>query len=222
MIKYNANSQVKQNNIPRVLRGFEHIHRYFDKQLGYPVAKLIPGEYYVSMHDEMISTVLGSCISVCIRDPKNSIGGMNHFMLPNNNARKSKNWGDTLVSSGARYGNIAMEQLINTILAHDGKRERLEIKVFGGGKVLKLTSDIGGKNINFVKQYLIEEGLTITSEDVSGIYPRRVQYFPSSGRVRIKEIRSTKSQSLIRQEMDYINKLKSEKVAGSVDIFDRI
>ncbi len=212
----------QHSDIPTTLHGFEHISRYWDRQQGRSVAKLFPGEYYVSKYDEMITTVLGSCVSVCVRDPESAIGGMNHFMLPDGDARNSKSWKNTLVSDETRYGNVAMEKLINMILAHGGRRELLEVKVFGGGKVLQLSSDIGGKNVDFVKKYIAEEGFKIASEDVSGIYSRKVQYFPLSGRARIKKLGSMQSQPLIQREINYINTLKHKKVAGSVDIFNHI
>lgn len=68
--------------LPRVLPGFEHINRYWDSVHQAAAAKLLPGEYYVTVEDEIIVTVLGSCVSACIRDPIRGIGGMNHFMLP--------------------------------------------------------------------------------------------------------------------------------------------
>ena len=111
----------------------------------------------------MLVTVLGSCVSACIRDPVAAVGGMNHFMLPESGG---SDWG--AASSGMRYGNVAMERLINDILVRGGLRQRLEIKVFGGGNVMKGTSDIGHRNASFVETYLAAESLPIAAADLRG------------------------------------------------------
>ncbi len=208
-------------DMPIALRGFEHINRYWDQRHDIFAAKIKPGEYYVSVHGEMIATVLGSCVSACIRDPVSGIGGMNHFMLPEDSSRSSGIWKDTPVSSETRYGNVAMERLINVIIANGGERRNLEIKVFGGGRVLDLNTDIGGNNVEFVKQYIAKEGFNITTEDVGGVYPRKIQYFPLSGRVRMKKLYQLHNETLIERETKYIDTLKHEKLAGEIDIFDQ-
>jgi len=203
------------------LRGFEHINRYWDQRHDIFAAKIKPGEYYVSVHGEMIATVLGSCVAACIRDPVSGIGGMNHFMLPEDSSRGSGTWKDTPVSSETRYGNVAMERLINVIIANGGDRRNLEIKVFGGGRVLDLSTDIGGNNVEFVKQYIAKEGFNIATEDVGGVYPRKVQYFPLSGRVRMKKLYRLHNETLIQRETSYIDTLKHEKLTGEIDLFDQ-
>ncbi len=208
-------------DMPIALRGFEHINRYWDQRHDIFAAKIKPGEYYVSVHGEMIATVLGSCVSACIRDPVSGIGGMNHFMLPEDSGHRSGAWKDTPVSSETRYGNVAMERLINVIIANGGERRNLEIKVFGGGRVLDLNTDIGGNNVEFVKQYIAKEGFNITTEDVGGVYPRKIQYFPLSGRVRMKKLYQLHNETLIERETKYIDTLKHEKLAGEIDIFDQ-
>jgi len=205
---------------PPVLAGFEHIKRYWDARHDIFAAKIMPGEYYISLHGELITTVLGSCVSACIRDPEKGIGGMNHFMLPDNgNQKSSGSWANTPVSLETRYGNIAMERLINLILAGGGKRKNLEVKVFGGGRVLDIATNIGGKNVDFVKQYLATEGFKVVSEDVGGVCPRKVQYFPLTGRVRIKKLYSLHNDTLRKREKKYINSLKKSDIEGKVDIF---
>jgi chemotaxis protein CheD len=67
---------------PEALAGFEHVRRYFDANLKRWTAQVVPGEFYVTPHDEVLTTVLGSCVSVCMRDPDTGVGGMNHFLLP--------------------------------------------------------------------------------------------------------------------------------------------
>ncbi len=207
-------------DMPIALRGFEHVNRYWDHRHDIFAAKIMPGEYYVSVHGEMVATVLGSCVAACVRDPVSGIGGMNHFMLPDNTLHHSGGWENTLVSSETRYGNIAMERLINVIIANGGIRSNLEIKVFGGGKVLNMATDIGAKNIDFVKQYIDKEGFTIETEDVGDMYPRKVQYFPLSGRVRVKKLYRLHNETVIKREADYVDTLKHEKLTGKIDLFN--
>lgn len=203
---------------PSILSGFESINRYWDGKHDIYAAKILPGEFYVSLHGELITTVLGSCISVCIRDPGTGIGGMNHFMLPDHNDQHPNSWGNTPADSDLRYGSIAMERLINVILSTGSNKQLLEIKLFGGGKVININTDVGNKNIKFVKKYLQTEGLRIISEDVGGMWPRKVQYFPSTGRVRVKLLK-LHNNTLETRERDYRKLLKHQCFDGSVDIF---
>ena len=204
---------------PPVLPGFEHINRYWDAKHDIFAAKILPGEYYISAHGELITTVLGSCVSACIRDPRTGLGGMNHFMLPDSNNRNHGAWENTPVSVQTRYGNVAMERLINVILAAGGKKRNLEIKLFGGGRVLNIDTDIGGKNVEFVKKYLAAEGLRIQSEDVGGACPRKIQYFPLTGRVRMKKLRKMHNNTLAEREEKYVKELERAVVKGKVDLF---
>jgi len=216
---FDKNYQETMEQAPPLLPGFEHINRYWDARHNIYAAKLLPGDFYVSLHGELITTVLGSCISACIRDPKTGIGGMNHFMLPERHNESKQDWVDTPVSDQTRYGNIAMERLINLVLASGSRKKDIEIKLFGGGRVLNISTDIGGKNINFVKKYLEAEGLPISSEDVGGPCPRKIQYFPLTGRVRVKKLNSMHNQTLQNREKEYIETLNKTKVAGKIDLF---
>lgn len=198
------------------LAGFSAINRYWDNQRQIYSAKILPGEYYVTIQDELITTVLGSCVSACIRDPAMRIGGMNHFMLPS--AGKER---DGLINEAARYGNYAMEKLINEILKYGGRRDKLEIKVFGGGNVLKNmeTTDVGGRNIKFVKQYLETEGFHIQAEDLGDIYPRKIVYDPISGKVRVKKLRTLHNDTITRRELGYRRDIEVEPIAGDIELF---
>ena len=206
-------------DLPKAIAGFESINRYWDTNNNIYAAKLLPGEFYVTMNGELITTVLGSCVSACIRDTTTGIGGMNHFMLPADISRDTKAWGNTPVDAQTRYGNIAMERLINVILAGGGKRQNLEIKLFGGGKVLQIDTDIGGKNIDFVKHYLDTEGLAIAAEDVGGNKPRKIQYFPNTGRARVKSLNSLHNDTLTKRESSYIKTISNAHVEGRIDLF---
>lgn len=185
-----------------------------------PAAKLLPGEFYVSIRGEMIVTVLGSCISACVRDRVHGIGGMNHFMLPAQNEFSSSKWGNSTVSSSSRYGNWAMEYLINEILKAGGERRYLEVKIFGGGNVLSNMTDIGKRNIEFVEEYVAREGLSIIAKDVGDIYPRKVLYFPDTGAVKMRKLRSVQNDTLISRERAYLEKIKQRSQDGGVELFD--
>jgi len=202
---------------PRALRGFSDINRYWDKYHNIYAAKILPGEYYVTMHGEMIVTVLGSCISACVRDKVFGIGGMNHFMLPKGEEGGSSN--NTWNSAATRYGNFAMEALINDILKNGGRRENLEIKVFGGGMILENMTDIGKKNINFVREFIKTEGLSLVAEDLGDIYPRKVHYFPQSGKILMKKLRSLHNNTVVERETSYLDRLESKPVEGEIDLF---
>ena len=132
------------HELPPPLPGFDHVTRYWDPHQSSPAAKIFPGEFYVTLHDEWIVTVLGSCVSACIRDAAVGIGGMNHFMLPGDGTPESR--AARPASEAARYGTHAMEKLINELLGRGARRERLETKVFGGGRVLPGLTDIGRRN----------------------------------------------------------------------------
>lgn len=194
---------------PTVLSGFEHIKHYWDYKHHLYAARIMPGEFFVSSDKVVIATVLGSCVSACIRDPVAGIGGMNHFMLPEEESRISD---DSYSGTSARYGNYAMDEMINTILSYGGKRERLEIKLFGGSKVIQSMADIGSSNINFVYDYLTIKQMTVTSQDVGGLHPRRVLYFPHTGRVLMCKLPLSLDKSVVQREMRYqgLAKLKSD------------
>jgi len=205
-------------NRPSV-EGFEHVNRYWDREHEIIAAKILPGEYYVTQENELITTVLGSCVSACIRDKESGIGGMNHFMLPVTNAGKFKRGGEALIDNANRYGNYAMEHLINTILSNGGKRKNLEVKVFGGGKIIPTLTDVGTKNIEFVLDYIDQEGLKFISQDLGDIYPRKVIYFPSTGKVGMKKIQDLHNDTIAQRERQYFNSLKNAPVEGDVELF---
>ena len=200
------------------LPGFHNINRYWDRKHEMAAAKILPGEYYVTNNDEIITTVLGSCVSACVRDRVFGIGGMNHFMLPESEGGQ---WGGSLDpnSTANRYGNYAMEHMINDILKHGGHRRNLEIKIFGGGQIINAMTDIGKRNIEFVLDYLVNEGLDITGRDVGGPHPRKILYFPASGRVRVKKFKHLHKDTIVRREQAYKNKLEEKPLVGGIELF---
>ncbi|NQY27632.1 MAG: chemoreceptor glutamine deamidase CheD [Piscirickettsiaceae bacterium] len=201
---------------PRCLPDFKSVNRYWDRTHETWVAKILPGEYYVTTsQDEAVATTLGSCVSACIRDKVFGIGGMNHFMLP----AQSEHGGDRWLDSATRYGSYAMEHLINDILKAGGRRENLEIKLTGGGKIMQNMSDVGARNITFALEYLQTEGFKAISEDLGNIYPRKVMYYPATGRLLVKRLRSIHNDTLIQREQAYQYELDIRPDSGGVDLF---
>lgn len=201
-----------------VLPGFEHMRRFWDPSHACMTVKVLPGEFYVSAQEEMVSTVLGSCVSACIRDEERRIGGMNHFMLPEPMSGERNDW-SLAVGRAARYGSDAMEQLINAILKAGGRRDALKVKIFGGGRVLTQMTDVGQRNIAFVKRYLETEKLQLVAEDVGDIYPRQLQFFPASGRVRVRQLRASRDSELAANEQSYLKRLANDPIKGEVELF---
>ncbi len=179
---------------------FAHIRRVWDANFRRPLAKLLPGEYYVTSHDEVIFTVLGSCVSACVRDVKRGIGGMNHFMLPSDRSDGTTLWGNGSSSAATRYGLVAMDQLVNDILDLGGQREDLEFKVMGGANVLDMAMDVGGQNVQFVREYLARRGFEITAEDLGQNFARKLFYSPKTGKVRVKRLAATVNRAVFERE----------------------
>lgn len=190
-------------------------NRYFDRHFGSDAVKLLPGEYYVTQEGLLLVTVLGSCIAACIRDVATGIGGMNHFMLPEAGA------GDSVSGSPARYGTFAMEILINSLLKLGARRSFLEAKVFGGGAVMRelSSSTVGVRNAEFAVQYLRDEGIKIVGQDILGELPRKVYFFPQTGKVLIRKIKEMKNTTILDREQNYRARLGGTKVGGEVELF---
>ena len=189
---------------------------YFDRSFGLNAAKILPGEYYFTPEDKVIVTVLGSCVAACIRDRVSGIGGMNHFMLPDGSSDAMG-----LLSASMRYGTFAMEVLINDLLKAGARRENLEAKVFGGGRVLSnfTTLNVGQRNAQFVRDYLKTERIKILAEDLEDVYPRKVYFFPRTGKVLVKKLRKINNNTIANREQDYATRLRRAPVSGSVDLF---
>lgn len=194
---------------------FGHIRRIQDTRFPYEVAVILPGEYFVSEEPKVVYTVLGSCISVCLRDPFVNVGGMNHFMLvAPSNSDSHDNW----VESG-RYGSFAMEMLINEILHRGGEKHRLEAKVFGGGKIYEGSIDIGAKNAAWALGYLEREGIPLMKANVGDVCPRKVYFFTDSGKVLLKKLDRVVAKTIAKEEDEYQAKLKKSPVQSEVTLF---
>jgi chemotaxis protein CheD len=202
---------------PPMLPAFAHMQRYWDPDNERWTVKILPGEYYVTRNDEAIATVLGSCVSACIRDPVRNIGGMNHFMLPEDATVGHNNWLDPAVGLATRYGSYAMESLVNDLLKLGATRERLEIKLFGGGRILSAMTDVGGRNIEFIRNYMKIEGYRVAAEDLGGTQPRKVIYFPNTGRAKLRKLRPIENRIISHHEQLYLASI-GNKVAGGGDV----
>ena len=199
--------------------GFEDIACSWDAGLKHWCAKILPGEFYITRSDEAITTVLGSCISACIRDPLVGVGGMNHFMLPEDTTQGKSTWLDSDAGLATRYGSFAMESLVNGLLKLGARRERLEVKLFGGGHILNVGIDVGERNIEFARRFVKTEGYVVAAEDVGLNVPRRVVYLPTSGKVRVKHLRTLECREIAQREQQYLRKTVDKPAAGEIELF---
>jgi chemotaxis protein CheD len=218
MARLHSPAGVRTNARPR--EAFGHIHRSFDQRAGRWCARLLPGEYCVSGPDELLTTVLGSCVSACVRDPALEVGGMNHFMLPEDTTSGQSSWLEPSNGHAHRYGSFAMEALINDLLKIGARRERLEIKLVGGARILASMTDIGLRNIEFVRKWLRMEGLEVAGEDVGGTRPRRVVYDPVTGLVSITRLRGIVDRDVALSEAGYRSRLRIASTDNDVEFFN--
>ena len=170
---------------------------------------MLPGELHVTGENVAITTVLGSCVSACVRDVVRGVGGINHFMLPNVLR------GDA--GDSARYGVYALEVLVNQVLGATGRRGDLEVKVFGGGRVIDAGGDVGRSNIDLVRRFFAAEHLAILSEDLGDQFARRIRYWPVTGRAQVQRIPMSKAVDVVKDE-----KRAAEVIVaapGSVELF---
>lgn len=155
---------------------------------------IIQGEYQVTDDDEVVlSTILGSCIAACLRDPIAGVGGMNHFLLPGDGARGEG-------GESARYGVHLMELLINGLLKKGASRDRIEAKIIGGGKTIPGLSNVGEKNAVFAKTFLEDEGIRIVGTNVGGDHGRKLEYWPVSGRARQCILNGSEAERVVARE----------------------
>jgi len=188
--------------------------QYFDREFQVDVTKILPGQYHAARKG-VITTVLGSCVSTCLWDPIERIGGMNHFMLPGDQASPGSPW-----AASARFGVYAMEVLINDMIRMGADRRRLVAKVFGGAQLLagfdKL--DVGAKNSEFVLEFLRVEGIRVLAQDLLDVCPRKVHLFVDTGKVQVKRLALTPSEPVQRREREYLQHLDG-KQSGAIEIF---
>jgi len=193
------------------------MYKKFHMKFKANVLTIFAGEYYVTDKEEILSTVLGSCIAVCLYDDKNKIAGFNHFMLPDNNKAQNSSinlQGEQLVEQSMRYGITSMEKLIADMQKNGAERSQLTAKVFGGGNVLTKTNSmpsIGDKNIGFTRAFLKSEKIKIVSEDVGKNYGRKIFFLTDKNAIFVKRVALEPAEAEERAYMKKILDIKSEQ-----------
>lgn len=189
-----AASHASPNQLPEI---------YFDPYFEQDAVKVLPGSYYVTARDMILVTVLGSSVCACVRDHLSGIGGVCHFMLPEREPREA--W----ASSAQRYGEHAMGTLITQLIKSGAKKHRLQAKLFGASDALKSPKghSMGVYNSQFVMCYLEQRGIPVLSHDLMDIYPRKVYFFPRSGRVLVKKLKKLNNTTLLDREAEYYKRL---------------
>lgn len=134
---------------------------------------ILQGEFYVSADpQELLTTLLGSCVAVCMTDPVKMVGGMNHFLLP---------YSTNGASTQLKYGAHSMELLINGILKLGAERHNLQAKLFGGARMSHRFPNIGMSNAEFAKEFLRNEGIKCQAQSLGGDMARRIKFVPTTG-----------------------------------------
>ncbi|MBI9102441.1 MAG: hypothetical protein JEY99_08510 [Spirochaetales bacterium] len=202
------------------------MYRKYDAKLKSTVLTIFAGECFVSKSNEIISTVLGSCIAVCLSDHSKGIGGMNHFMLPEGRAASNRIMlnsssieTDELAEKSMRYGLTAMEVLIAEMQKKGADRKNLRAKIFGGGNVLSRnssTQSVGDKNIGFARAFLKMEGIPIEKENVGDKYGRKIFFLSGQNKVFLKKVSVEKA---LTEEQNYMKRLMEMKKQGEITIF---
>jgi len=190
---------------------FRHVRQFWMPKRKRVAVKVVAGDYYVLSQDEVICTVLGSCVSTCIRDTTIGVGGINHFLLPDADC--------DILSSSNRYGVFAMEQLINAIIKYGGQRENFEIKVVGGGNMMAGANDIGQRNIAFVQQFLQTEGLAVSALDVGGLQARRIQYIAKTGQLMVQKLKDSNNERTMALELENQRSIQ-QQTNDDIELFD--
>lgn len=189
-----------------------------DAVSGSTLVSVSPGDHYVTNEPgEMVVTLLGSCVAACARDTVTGVGGLNHFLLPSGDLHDRSQGNDEAM----RFGDYAMEMLLNTIYRKGGQRGRIEFKIFGGARVLggQTMLKIGEQNINFVERFLRTEGFPIVGRSVGGTAPRRLRFHPATGRAFVQELDRTSAVSITNEEESYRSKIARRAPAGDVEFF---
>jgi chemotaxis protein CheD len=177
------------------------LYRFYSETLKKTLIMLMAGEYYATSNGEVLYTVVGSCITTCLYDKEKKVAGMNHFLLPG--MVRSE---EILSCELGRYGMFAMELLIGELIKLGARREGLQAKLFGGGKVLRFRYDDGdvtGSNIRFARRFLELEGIPIVKDNLGGRSGRKILFFSDSNRVFLKRFDMKKEAQFFRDEESY-------------------
>ncbi len=191
----------------------------FDRTRMKEVVIIEPGEYHTTDQDRVIQTVLGSCVSVCLKDEQAGLSGMNHFMLP-----EAANSNNIIASDAGRYGIQAMELLINEMILRGAERSRLKAKVFGGGHVLKMaesSKSIPAANAKFALSFLSMENIPVLAKDLGGTSGRKILFFASNGKVQVNILTKSALSSVGEKENSYKSRIAKPGASGGFTLFDR-
>lgn len=182
------------------------------KKFDCSVTTISIGQIHICTGNEGIGTVVGSCICCCIWDPKLCIGGMNHFVLADDNTNDA--------STINLYGQWCMESLLNCLYKLGSQKKDLKAKVFGGGNILSNNQlKPGFNNIKFIKSYLNNEDIEILSENIGGNCSRKIYFFPSTGAVKLKQTTyKPRLQRITKIESHYRQTHQTVK-PGNIEIF---
>ncbi|MCD4748932.1 MAG: chemotaxis protein CheD [Thermoanaerobaculales bacterium] len=191
---------------------------FWDREHATERVVIEPGEFHTASDDRVICTVLGSCVSVCLKDSTGPLAGMNHFMLPDAVSK------DALFSSeSGRYGINAMELLITELQQRGARRQDLVAKVFGGGHMLDIdgsASRIPTSNLTFAISYLKEEGIPILSKDVGGRWARRIAFHTRTNEVAVSRF-VRKAVDVAHLENNYRRRIRRINGSNGFVLFDR-
>lgn len=157
----------------------------YNSKLGRYVHEIFAGGYHATRNSNLVfSTLLGSCISVCLRDRFTGVAGMNHFMLPGKSYKKNA------VSNGdARYGLSSMKMLIGEMLKIGAEKNALEAKIFGGGQLYEMTlNNVANMNIDFIEKYLQKKRIPVLAGCLGGYCGRKLYFYPDTFAVYVKQI----------------------------------
>ncbi|QIK36979.1 chemotaxis protein CheD [Caldichromatium japonicum] len=170
---------------------------------------IYPGEHFVTREPMILSTLLGSCVAVCLFDPEARVMGMNHFLLP---MRHPESTEPLLASEAGRYGVWAMEILVNGLLKQGARRERLRAKAFGGANVLNghgATTNhfnIGAANALFVRDFLERDGIPLIAQDLGGVHGRQIHFHGGDYSVFMRRIPRSGIATVVRDEERYLDR----------------
>lgn len=186
--------------------GFEHINRYFDAPNRRHVAKLLPGQFFLS-RDLTIVTVVGTCVVACIRDRTGGLGGVNHFLEP---------YGATGGESSP--GEVAMLDLVMALLDAGAQRRHLEAKLYGGACIMDDGGELAARSIESARQFLRHADIPMIEEDVGGPFPRKIVYVPADGRVRIKHLRDIRNDTILARDLRFLGTYRVPAAADEAPV----
>jgi chemotaxis protein CheD len=171
-------------------------------KFGKSITIIHPGEFYVSEKNELIGTLLGSCVAVCLTDKVRGISGMNHFMLPGRITKR-----DIMADKQAKYGITAINQLISAMQSKGSHIQNLEAKIFGGGHVIESIDSsnlIPQDNVRLARVMMEMEDIPIVEIDAGENYTRKLLMDVKTGKVYLKKsTRQNVIEEIEKQERDY-------------------